>query len=559
MKWSGWGDEGTSFTHVDKPGLRPFIHRHLDVDIAHATSMPVGFDELAVDVPSLPAGLRDALERAVGADHVSTDALDRVVHARGKSLRDLVRQRRGELGRLPDVVVRPGSEADVGAVLEAALAADAVVIPFGGGSNISGGLEPPGGEPRSVISVDLGRLDRVLSIDAASRLAEVQAGAFGPDLEEQLNAQGWTLGHFPDSFAHSTLGGWIATRSSGMQSDKYGDIADLTRGLRVVTPAGLLVIRPVPSTSTGPSVREMVLGSEGRLGIVTAATVHVHRLPAQRVILGYLFPTWPASLAAMRDIAAGEASPSVTRVSDPEETQFSFATKKRSSVLERLKSKALMTFLTRRRGFDLESMCLAFIGYEGSERHVAAERRRVKRIVAGHGGLCIGSGPGALYDQKKFDTPYIRDFLLDRGVLADVSETAAPWSALAPLYRSVPSSAWPATSCATSRTPTTPAHACTSPSRCRPPGGASRSRSTASSRARSSRRSSTRGRRCRTTTRSGSSMRAGSSRTSRGRASRCCAGCSTASIREATSTPARSSHRCPLRLRPRTRRATMGR
>ena len=325
--------------------------------------------------------------------------------------------------------------------MRAALAADAVVIPFGGGSNISGSLEAPGDERRTVVSIDLGRLDRVLSIDAGSRLAEVQAGAFGPDLEEQLNAQGWTLGHFPDSFAHSTLGGWIATRSSGMQSDKYGDIADLTRGLRVVTPTGMLVIRPVPSTSTGPSVREMVLGSEGRVGIVTSATVHVHRLPARRVILGYLFPTWAASLAAMRDIAFAEASPSVTRVSDPAETQFSFATKKRSSVVERLKSKALMTFLERRRGFDLEAMCLSFIGYEGSERHVADERRRVRRIVARHGGICIGSGPGALYDQKKFDTPYIRDFLLDRGVLADVSETAAPWSALAPLYRTVTAAA----------------------------------------------------------------------------------------------------------------------
>ncbi len=441
MKWSGWGHEGTSFTHADKPGLRPFILRHLKLDIARATARPIAFGELALAEPSVEPGLLDALAAAVGAGHVSTDALDRVVHARGKSLRDLVRQRRGELGRLPDVVVRPGSEADVEAVMRAALAADAVVIPFGGGSNISGSLEAPGDERRTVVSIDLGRLDRVLSIDAGSRLAEVQAGAFGPDLEEQLNAQGWTLGHFPDSFAHSTLGGWIATRSSGMQSDKYGDIADLTRGLRVVTPTGMLVIRPVPSTSTGPSVREMVLGSEGRLGIVTSATVHVHRLPARRVILGYLFPTWAASLAAMRDIAFAEASPSVTRVSDPAETQFSFATKKRSSVVERLKSKALMTFLERRRGFDLEAMCLSFIGYEGSERHVADERRRVRRIVARHGGLCIGSGPGALYDQKKFDTPYIRDFLLDRGVLADVSETAAPWSALAPLYRNVTAAA----------------------------------------------------------------------------------------------------------------------
>jgi alkyldihydroxyacetonephosphate synthase len=440
MKWWGWGHEGTSFTHADKPGLRPFILRHLEVDISRATSTPVAVAELPVPPPSLASGLAEALEAAVGADHVSTEPMDRVVHARGKSLRDLVRQRRGDLGRLPDVVVRPG-EAKVEAVLRAALAADAVVIPFGGGSNISGSLEAPAGEARTVVSVDLGRLDRVLSIDAASRLAQVQAGAFGPDLEEQLNAQGWTLGHFPDSFAHSTLGGWIAARSSGMQSDKYGDIADLTRGLRVVTPAGMLVIRPVPSTSTGPSVREMVLGSEGRLGIITAATVHVHRLPARRVILGYLLPTWAASLAAMRDIAAGEASPSVTRVSDPEETQFSFATKKGSSVVERLKSKALMTFLQRRRGFDLDAMCLSFIGYEGSERHVASERRRVKRIVARHGGLCIGSGPGALYDQKKFDTPYIRDFLLDRGVLADVSETAAPWSALGTVYENVTAAA----------------------------------------------------------------------------------------------------------------------
>jgi len=441
MKWAGWGHEGTAFTHVDKPSLRPFIVRHLGVDIAHPTSKTVAFGDLRVPAPTLAPGLGEALAAAVGAAHVSTDAMDRVVHARGKSLRDLVCQRRGELGRLPDVVVRPGSEADVEAVLGAALVADAVVIPYGGGSNIAGSLEAPEDEQRSVVSVDLGRLDRVLSIDAGSRLAEVQAGAMGPDLEEQLNAQGWTLGHFPDSFAHSTLGGWIATRSSGMQSDKYGDIADLTRGLRVATPTGMLVIRPVPSTSTGPSVREMVLGSEGRLGIITAATVHVHRVPAERVILGYLFRSWPASLAAMHDIAAGEASPSVTRVSDPEETQFSFATKKASSVSERLKSKALMTFLERRRGFDLDAVCLSFIGYEGSERHVADERRRVKRIVTRHGGICIGSGPGELYDQKKFDTPYIRDFLLDRGVLADVSETAAPWSALAPLYRNVKTAA----------------------------------------------------------------------------------------------------------------------
>jgi alkyldihydroxyacetonephosphate synthase len=199
----------------------------------------------------------------------------------------------------------------------------------------------------------------------------------------------------------------------------------------------VLATRPVPATSTGPSVREMVLGSEGRLGVITEATVHVQRLPAERVILGYLFPDWERALVAMRDIAASEARPSVTRVSDAYETRFSFATRKDPTPLDRLKSLALRTYLARRRGFDVGEMCLSFIGYEGPQHHVAAQRKLTGRIVSRHGGLCIGASPGELYDQKKFDTPYIRDFLLDRGTLADVSETAAPWSALRPLYDAV--------------------------------------------------------------------------------------------------------------------------
>ena len=434
MKWWGWGLEDVSFSHEDKPGLAPFLQEHLGLDVARETAAACGFDELDIPEPTLDTRLRAALEAAVGAEHVSTDALDRVVHARGKSLRDIVRQRRGDIPRMPDVVVRPADEEAVAAVLAAALEADAVVIAFGGGSSISGSLEAPADERRTIVSVDLGRLDRVLAVDPASRLARVQAGVFGPHLEAQLDAQGFTMGHFPDSFTHSTLGGWIATRSSGMQSDRYGDIADITRGLRVVTPSGTLVTRPVPSQSTGPSVREMVLGSEGRLGLITEATVQVRRRPEERVILGYLFGSFTAGMAAMTEIAASEFSPSVTRISDAPETAFSFATRKASTPLDRVKSKALQTFLTRRKGFDLAEMCLSFIGYEGSAGHVAAERKGVGAIVARHGGVCIGASPGALYDQKKFDTPYIRDFLLDRGAIGDVSETAAPWSALMPLY-----------------------------------------------------------------------------------------------------------------------------
>ncbi|HWT92204.1 MAG TPA: FAD-binding oxidoreductase [Solirubrobacteraceae bacterium] len=434
MKWWGWGREDVAFTHEDKPELRGFIQEKLGLDIEERASRPPAFADVDVPASRLPAELHAALSAAVGGDeHLSIDALDRVIHARGKSLRDLVRTRAADLPRVPDVVVRPADEEQVVAVLRAALDADAVVIPFGGGSNISGSLEAPSGEERPVVSVDMARLNRLLEIDPAARTARVQAGVYGPHLEEQLKARGYTAGHFPDSFTHSTLGGWIATRSSGMQSDKYGDIADLTRAVRMVSPGGVVATRAVPSTSTGPSLREMILGSEGRLGIITEATIQVHRLPAERVILGYLFPDWARSLACMRALAEAEVFPSVTRVSDANETAFSFATQKKKSPVDKLKQRALRVILERK-SIDPARMCLSFIGYEGSAKHVAAQRKAVGKIVASHGGICVGASPGELYDQKKFDTPYIRDFLLDRGALADVSETSAPWSGLQGLY-----------------------------------------------------------------------------------------------------------------------------
>ena len=437
MKWWGWGDESVTFTHLDKPLLAPFVLENIGLDLHQPSESVADFDTLDVPAPRVPTALRTALEASIGADAIRDDAMDRVVHAYGKSLRDLVRVRRGDLGRLPDLVLYPTSEEHVSSILEVALAQDAVVIPFGGGTNISGSLEAPRDETRTVLSVDLGHLDKVLDIDATSQTARVQAGVRGPHLEQQLNARGWTIGHFPDSFNHSTLGGWIATRSSGMQSDKYGDIGDLTRGLRVVTPNGMLDVRPVPSTSTGPSVREMILGSEGRLGIITEATVHVHRVPAERKIIGYLFPDWSRALKAMREIAASDASPSVTRVSDARETQFSFATKKPGGLVDSLTSAGMKLFLERVKHFDVEQMCLSFIGYEGTADHVKINRKLVGKIVSEHGGIAVGSGPGELYDQKKFDTPYIRDFLLDRGALADVSETSIGWSGLEGLYHGV--------------------------------------------------------------------------------------------------------------------------
>jgi len=440
MKWYGWGLEGVSFHHEDKPKLAPFVHREVGVDLHQPDPEPLELSDLGVPASRLGEDLRAELVDAVGAEYVHVDDLDRIVHTYGKSLRDLLRLRAGDLPRVPDVVVYPADEAEVQLVVDRVVAADAVLIPFGGGSNIAGSLEASADEQRPVVSLDLGRLRAVLDIDPDSGLARIQAGALGPDLERQLGEQGWTLGHFPDSFTHSTLGGWVATRSSGMQSDKYGDIADITRGARVVQPGKVLVIRAVPSTSTGPSVREMVLGSEGRLGVITEVTVQVHRIPEERVILGYFFPTWRAGLAAMQAIATSDAAPSVTRVSDSYETAFSFATRKKSTGVSWLVSKGMMTVL-KRRGWDLGQICLSFVGYEGSPDHVARQKKLVKDIVTSHGGMVVGKGPGQLYDQKKFDTPYIRDFLLDRGAVADVSETSAPWSKLAELYDSVTAAA----------------------------------------------------------------------------------------------------------------------
>lgn len=438
MKWWGWGVDGVGFHYEDKPGFAPFVLQAVGLDLltAERAGEP-SFSDLKVPKSNVTAAFTKKLVGIVGEEHVSTDDMLRVIHTYGKSLRDLVRIRGNMIERSPDIVVYPADEAEVQQVVDAAVAANAVIIPFGGGSNIASSLEPLPEEKRTVVSLDLGRLRRVIDIDADSGLARIEAGAQGPDLEEQLNKQGWTIGHFPDSFTHSTVGGWVATRSSGMQSDKYGDIADIARGLRVVRPGGVLVLRPLPSTSSGPSVREMILGSEGRLGVITEVTVQVHRVPAKRDVYAYFFPNWKSGIAAMQEISESDAAPSITRISDSNETGFSLATSKDRKGLDKFLAGTVLPGLMKSKGWNLNDICLSFIGYEGSVSHAKRQKKLVDAIVKKHGGMGVGTGPGILYDQKKFDTPYLRDFLLDMGAAGDVSETAAPWSKLVALHEAV--------------------------------------------------------------------------------------------------------------------------
>ena len=432
MKWWGWGNEGTAFHHDDKPGFAPFVVEAVGLDLATATkAQEPNFDELNVPTSNATAAFTKALASIVGEENVTTDDKLRVIHTYGKSLRDLVRIRNNWIVRAPDVVVYPADEAEVLAVVNAAVRADAVIIPFGGGSNIGGSLEPLPTEKRTVVSLDLGRLRLVTSIDEESGLAVIQAGSQGPDLEAQLNAKGWTIGHFPDSFTHSTVGGWVATRSSGMQSDKYGDIADIARGLRVARADGMLVLRPLPSTSSGPSVREMILGSEGRLGVITEVTVQVHRIPAKRDVYAYFFPNWEAGIRTMQQISESDAAPSITRISDAQETGFTLATSKDRKGLDKFMAGTVLPWIMGRKWGkkNLDQICISFIAYEGSPSHAKRQRKLVEQMIRDNDGLTIiGTGPGILYDQKKFDTPYLRDFLLDMGAAGDVSETATSWS-----------------------------------------------------------------------------------------------------------------------------------
>ena len=449
QKWWGWGYEGVpEFRYDDKPGFAPFVLANVGLDLASTPAVrPPVLDELSVPATTASDADLAALRAIVGDEFLALDDVTRIVHWAGRSVRDLIRTRRGDFTRVTDAVVYPGTEAEVTALLAAAYERDWVVIPFGGGTSISGSLHAEDGETRTVVTVDLGRMNRLLEVDEHSGLARVQAGILGPDLEAALGSRGLTMGHVPDSFTYSTLGGWVATRSSGMQSDRYGDIADMVKGLHLARPGGVLALRDLPSTSTGPSVREMVLGSEGRLGIITEVTIQVHKLPETREVIAYMFPTWDAALLAMHEVARSEAHPSFTRISDAAETAFSLSTIKAPKTAAK-KAKAFaqdqLFDVLRLRGWNLDAMCISYVCFEGSKERGAREKKIVKDIVGRHGGIVLGAGPGALYDQKKFDTPYIRDFLLDRRTVGDVSETAAPWSKLASVHATARAAAYKA-------------------------------------------------------------------------------------------------------------------
>jgi alkyldihydroxyacetonephosphate synthase len=433
MKWWGWGNEDVEFKAQAHPGFWPYAKEQLGIE-----GDAFGKREWKVEALELPearvnqqfsAKLRSLLKPT----QISDDCKERVIHAYGKGFRDLFRLRRGLATGAPDLVVYPESERDVCLVLRAAAECDVMVVPFGGGSNISGCLERTEVRRMSV-SLDMRRMRRVLAVDARSCTARIEAGIFGPDLEQQLAAFGVTLGHFPDSFLHSTLGGWIATRSAGMQSDRYGKIEDMVISLRMVTPEGVLATRTVPKSSNGIDVNHLCIGSEGTLGVITEATMRVHLRPEARLVPGFLFPEFEGGIEAMRECVRQECVPSMVRLNDPDKTALSLAFRPPSSGF----SKAVSTFFKgylRVKGFALPRACLMLTAFEGRQPKVARQLRQVQAIYRKCGAISMGATAGKSFEATKYDFPHIRDFLLDRGVTTDVSETSAVWSNILPLYR----------------------------------------------------------------------------------------------------------------------------
>ena len=433
MKWWGWGNVDAGFHSSAHPGFWPYAKTQLGIEEETPPTPPVSLEDVQLPDATIHNRFVAELKSGLRSDQLCDTREERAIHAYGKGLRDLFRMRRGHAEGAPDLVVYPENEDDVLAVLRTAAQHDVIVIPFGGGSNISGCLERMETH-RMAVSLDMRRMRRVLAVDAESFTVRAEAGIFGPDLEQQLSEQGMTLGHFPDSFMHSTLGGWIATRSAGMQSDKYGKIEDMVIALRMVTPEGVLATRTVPKSSNGIDVNHLCIGSEGTLGVITEATMRVHPRPEVRIVPAYLFREFDGGIEAMHECTRMECMPSMVRLNDPDKTGLSIAFKPEASQLSQAVSKVFKSYL-RAKGFDLPRACLMLAAFEGRKADVSRQLRQVGAVYRKFGGVSLGTGSGKSFEATKYDFPHIRDFLLERDVTTDVSETSTVWGNLVPLYK----------------------------------------------------------------------------------------------------------------------------
>ena len=411
MHWSRWGDP-------DEAGPLSESARGLVDAFLGTTETPSVAPEAVRLSEPLAEDLLVELRGLVGEQHVLTDHDTRLHRTRGKSTPDLLRLRAGDGSDSPDVVVRPSSHEEVAALIAWAVERHVALVPFGGGTSVVGGLVARREGFAGVVSLDLLRLDRLLAVDTDSMTATLEPGLRGPQAEALLAEHGLTLGHFPQSFEYASIGGFAVTRSSGQSSAGYGRFDSLVVGLRVATPRGELVLGSSPANAAGPDLREVVMGSEGAFGVVTEVIVRVRHVPAVKVYETWRFESFGAGTTAMRAVAQSGVLPTVLRLSDENETAINLATPAEV-------------------GGESSSSggCLMVTGYEGTQESVTARRTACTALLTSVGGTLLGEDDG--WATGRFHGPYLRDSLLDVGVLVETLETVTFWSRLHQVYDAV--------------------------------------------------------------------------------------------------------------------------
>jgi alkyldihydroxyacetonephosphate synthase len=421
MKWWGWGDPGKTIE------LGPEALAALRSELGEAEpAPPATLEQVTLPAPeALPGSIADA----VGRPAVLCDPEDRVRRSAGRSYPDLIRLRSGSLDRAPDAVVVPSSPAEVARVLEICAAEGIAVVPFGGGTSVVGGLDPSREGFDRVISLDLGRLGGV-AVDRRSLTATMGPGLRGPEAERALSVEGVTLGHFPQSFEYATIGGFAATRSAGQASSGYGRFDELVTSIALTTPGGELRTLETPHSAAGPALREMVVGSEGTLGVITEVTARVRPAPAYRRYEAWMAADFASGAEIVRSLAQSDALPDLVRVSDQSETRLSMTLSGAGGAM-----RALASAYLRLRGRADGSVIIC--GWEGDREAVGRRRGLAGRRLRAGGAAALGAAPGRAWERGRYDGPYLRDELLDLGYLVETLETAHTWSRLDELYERV--------------------------------------------------------------------------------------------------------------------------
>ena len=434
VKWWGWGLESKAYRLDDKPQFWPYLRETLKLEILVEPPRAT-IDEIRLPDSRLDRRTLARLKKIVGDSNVSTDKYDRLTHSVGKSYLDLLSMRRGKIRNPPDIVVYPGSEHDVVRLLSLAQANRISVIPFGGGSSVVGGVEPLRRKGlRSVMTMDLRRMNKVLDVDAYSLTASAEVGISGPQLEDALNGKGFTLGHFPQSFQFSVLGGWIASRSAGQYSTQYGKIEDMVESLTLVSPSGSVATKPVPASASGPELKQLLIGSEGTLGVITKAKLRIRRLPETKRFEGLMFKTFRDGINAIRQTMQSDLVPTMMRLSDPDETRISLVLSSQPKGFLQSVTRRLGLWILGQLGYLSPEGCLMILGAEGTRASVEAQRDVAVRACKRNGAFGIGSGVGKTWLNERFELPYLRDVLLSHCILVDTLETATTWDKLETLH-----------------------------------------------------------------------------------------------------------------------------